>query len=261
METLGEYHHLRVFTENTNLTKLVDFLKQNTDVLCIVSEISKLGHRPHIHATIRFKKSINQFRDNFRKEFPQLFGNKSYSISAVKNYDSNIKYCLKGKANDYPDVLYTSLSDLEVKQYYNEYWAMMDGILKSKAKSKEPSSLPLSESESNPDNAIVIVKQKQRAIPWATKLTNFIIKEYPLLCSGIVDHLNGADVNYDLLHETLTGIILEHLGQASKNLDEFILIRLFNAQINAIIEKTGDAPSKKALKKSMSQKIRTRTII
>jgi len=255
MESLGEYHHLRVFTENVDLDKLVDFLKQNTDVLCIVSEISKIGNRPHIHSTIRFKKSISQFRDNFRKEFPQLFGNKSYSINPVRNYDSNIKYCLKGKANDWPDVLYTSLTDLEVKQYYNEYWQMNDMLLKAKSK-KQQDLLPESESKD-----IVIVKQKQKAIPWSVKLTNYIMKEYPLLCSGIVDHLNGADVNYDILHETLTGIILEHLGETSKNLDEFILIRLFNAQINAIIKKTGDPSSQKALRKSMSQKIRQRTII
>lgn len=255
MEHLGEFHHLRCFTELVDVEKLVNFLKTETDVLVIVHEISKVGHRPHIHATLRFHKAVNTFRDKFRKEFPELFGNKSYSISKVRDYESNLKYCLKGIPSDYPDVLYTTLSDADVKQYYNEYWALQDSILKSKAKSKEVNM----GCQNDPSCESTLVK-KVKSKTWAQKLTKHIIDEYPLLCQGLCQHRSGMNVDYDLLHESLTGIILEHLGKESKNLDEFILIRLYNGQLNAIIEQTGDDVAKRNFKKDLSQKIKSKTL-
>lgn len=253
--SLGEYHHLRCFVENVDVPKLVEFLKLETQVLVIVHEISTIGHRPHIHATIRFRKAINTFRDKFKKEFPQLFGNKSYSITKVKNYDSNIKYCLKGVPNDYPDVLYSTLTDDEIKQYYNEYWEVQDSILKSKAKSKEVNMGCLNDPSCN---SLLVPKAKSKT--WSEKLTKYIIDEYPLLCQGFTQYHSGQKtVDYELLHETLVGIILEHLGKHSKNLDEFILIRLYNAQLNAIIQQTGDDQAKRNFKKELSGKIKSKT--
>lgn len=245
---------MRCFTEQVDVSKLVNFLKTETDVLVIVHEVSKVGHRPHIHATIRFRKAINTFRDKFRKEFPELFGNKSYSISKVRDYESNLKYCLKGAPNDYPDVLYTTLSDDDVKQYYNEYWVVQDSILKSKAKSKE-----VNMGCQNDSSLDCISVPKTKSKTWSEKLTKHIIDTYPLLCQGFIQHHSGQKTDYDLLHETLTGIILEHLGKHSKNLDEFILIRLYNNQLNAIIQQTGDEVAKRNFKKELSAKIKHKT--
>lgn len=250
---MEEFYHFRCFTESIVLEDLVNFLKTETDVLIIVFEVSHGSHKEHIHATLKFRKAINTFRDKLRKQFPSIFGNKSYSIQKVKNYDSNIKYCCKGKANDYPEVLFSTLSDAEIKQYYTEYWELQNSILKSKAKSNEVNM------GCQNDSSLPIVKTKVKTVTWSEKLTKHIIEEYAGLCQGFVDYHRGVKVDYDVLHETLVGIILERLGKVSKNLDEFILIRLYNAQLNAIIQQCGDDKSKSNFKKELAGKIKLKT--
>lgn len=252
---IAEYYHFRCFTETIVLDDLVTFLKEQSNVLLIVFEESKITHRPHIHATVRFPKAVNTFRDKLRQKFPNLFGNKSYSICKVRDYDSNLKYCCKGKPSDYPEVLYTSLGNDEIKQYYNEYWQVQDSILKAKAKSKDEVNMDCQ----NDPLLIVEAKSKVKSLTWSEKLTKTIIRDYPLMCDGFVQYHNNKSVDYDLLHEGLTGVILEHLGKHSKNLDEFILIRLYNAQINAIIQQCGDDGAKRNFKKELSQKIKHKT--
>lgn len=250
--SLGEFYHFRCFTESIDRDELVTFLKEQATVLLAVFEESHTTHRPHIHVTLQFPKSVNAFRDKLRQKFPSIFGNKSYGISKVRDYESNLKYCCKGKPNDYPDVLYTTITDDMIKQYYNEYWAVQDSILKAKAKSNVEVNTGCQNDPST--------KEKVRSQTWSEKLHKTIVNDYPLLCQGIVQYHSGQSVDYDLIHETLTGIILENLGKHAKNLDEFILIRLYNAQLNAIIQNCGDEKSKRNFKKDLSQKIKGKTL-
>lgn len=252
---MAEFYHFRCFTESIEQDELITFLKENTNVLLAVFETSYGSHRPHVHVTLQFPKSVNAFRDKLRQKFPTIFGNKSYSISKVRDYESNLKYCCKGTASDYPDVLYTTIPDDMVKQYYNEYWVVQKSVLKAKAKSKEVNM------GCQNDSSLPEVKQpKVRTLTWSEKLHKTIVADYPGLCQGFVQYHSGLTVDYDMLHEALTGVILEHLGKHAKNLDEFILIRLYNAQLNSIIQNCGDEKCKTNFKKELSQKIKGKTM-
>lgn len=257
MEELGDWKHFRCFTDSINQDEMVDFLKHSCKVLIIVFETSKIGHRPHIHATIIPHKAISTFRDDLRKKFPQIFGNKSYSINAVKNFDSNIKYCCKGTANDYPDILYTTLTDDEWKQYYNEYWKLQGKILKDKKNSGVNMGCQNGSSEE-----IVVKTKRVRTKTWSEKVSDLLLEDYAGLCDGIIAYHEGNafPVPYDTLQEKLMEVILENLGKTAKNLDELILVRLYNAQYNCIIQNSNSLKAKKHFNSLLFSKVKTKLI-
>lgn len=260
METLGEWKHFRCFVKDVDELQLVDFLKEHCEVLIIVLEHA-MSDRRHIHATIRPFKAINTFRDALRKKFPQIFGNKSYSIAKVRDYDSNIKYCCKGRCNDYPDVLYTTLTNEEVKQYYNEYWLLAKQIQDSKQSIVSKTEVNMGCQNDPSVNEAVIVK-RPRSLTWSEKLTKTILQDYPLLCEAIVQHRDGllTEMDYPYYQDKLLGIILKSLGRHSKTFDDFMLLRFYNAQYNAIIQARGSSQTQENFEKMMGDKLRTKLL-
>lgn len=248
---------MRCFTDNINIDNLVEFLKKETNVLLIVFEVSHGGNRPHIHATIEFKNAVNTFRDKLRKEFPELFGNKSYSISKVRDYDSNIKYCLKGKANDYPHVLYTTLLDEDVKQYYYEYWKLKQTICNNKKEAE----LKTQKSSECCDEGYEAPKKKPKVLTWSLKLKKYIKDNHPDIVHKYITYFNSYKCDdYAKLQDQLVEIILDHLGRDAKNLDDFIICRFYNAQVNSIIKESNDDKAKQNFAKDLADRNRARML-
>lgn len=246
-----EYFHFRCFVDQLNEADLVSFLKETTDVDVITHE-EGLNIRQHIHSIIRIPIRMNTWRDHLLKKFPTIKGNKSYSCAVVKKYDEMTRYCLKGRVNDWPDVLYTKYTEDQVKEFYSRYWKIQDEILAAKRVSVEVNT----GCQNDPSTEIRV--KRVRAPTWSQKLTTTIIKEFPGLCNAVCQHYSGVDIDYDEGHESLTSIILENMGQASKNLDEYILTRIYNAQVTAIIAKTATPVQKSVFHKRIARNIKSK---
>lgn len=221
-----DFFHFRLHTDELQMADLVSFLHEQASVNFIVKEFGK-GNREHIHACLSLKVPRQTFTDRLKRKFTVVKGNGYYSLQKLKkDYDTNARYCYKGTASDYPDIVYTIHTEEEWKKYYNDYWSQFK---KNKVEHVDTTTYILPEK-----------KVKVKALPWSKKLTNRLFEDYPMLCKAIIDyHASncGSDIEYDKLQQSLLSICLRALGNESKNLDEFILIRLYNGQLNAILSR------------------------
>lgn len=83
---------------------------------------------PHIHAIVCTSMLIRSFRNKFLRAFPNLSGNGSYSITAVKDEDKYNRYMCKGAGEGSPPrivskngLLYTEdWAEEQHRRYYEE---------------------------------------------------------------------------------------------------------------------------------------------
>ena len=216
MNTLGEFTHFRVHIDNPDFSMetFLTFLHTNSDVVCIVREC---GIRPHVHCTISLKVAKSTFIDRLHKSFPFLKGNGSFSCKKVREYDNNLRYCYKGKANDYPDVIYSTHSAKEQKEYYVRYWETFKSNMETKKVSK-------AKSESEFDGSVVITKAKSKT--FMMKVSDKLYSECKPLC-GSIWHYEGASeftaVNsLEFCQEYLANYLYKEMGNSVKNLDDMI---------------------------------------
>ena len=237
---LGEFYHFRCHTDGLDRDALVTYLRAECDVLCIVSEF---GTRLHIHSTIKPKTNKNTFISRLQKKFPAVVGNGSYSCGKVKNYDSNLKYCYKGTPTDYPDVLFSSHTDDEIKTYYKAYWVLQDKIRKDLKTRKEKTTKVTETDQSGNDIVTTIRKIKYRS--WGMKLRDYVMTDHEPLVKSIWHHeaqLSNIKTEYvpinnlQYCQEYLYNLFKNHLGKDVKNIDDFILERMFRGLYSSLCE-------------------------
>lgn len=69
------------------------------------------ANRPHLHCYVDYSLTMSTFRQHLKKEFPNMEGNKDYSLKKVDNPSSLMSYiCKEG------DVKYKGFSDEEKSQ-------------------------------------------------------------------------------------------------------------------------------------------------
>jgi len=117
------------------------FLLQNGSNILSIKEID--AERPHIHTVLLFDKTKSTFWQRLKKKFPDLDGNKDFSISEVKDTPQDLQnilqYICKGEtiesvvveANNTSSAITTKLPDVILhhpKEHYdimklcNDYW-------------------------------------------------------------------------------------------------------------------------------------------
>lgn len=233
---MEDFLHFRVHTDELDIDELMTFLHTQSDVHFAVKEFGK-SNREHIHACIVLKCAKQTFVDRMKKTFKVINGNKYYGLTKLKkDYDTNARYCYKGKANDYPDVIY-SIHTVEVwKEYYKAYW-------------EEHKIL-------HPVNAQVTPFVKEPRVKCRTfmqKLRDKVFEEYPALPPAIwryygykSDDLCPTDIDtFDKCIDYLAELLYQSLGEAVKNIDDFIFERLYRGLLAAIIVR---CPDRKLLK-------------
>lgn len=227
---IGIFYHFRVHTESIDLDTFVEFLKTETDLLFIVKEFGK-ANKEHIHSTLKLKKAKTTFIDKLKKSFPSICGNKSYSLTPVKDFDKNCRYCYKGAANDYPDILFTRHTEEEWKDYYKRYWNEFKELHKVvNMGCQNGSTLLLPEA-----------KTKTKSKTFMVKICDELWEDHrPIFGSiwyfhGCKDYepINTLKDNQDYLADYL----LRKLGATAKNLDKFIFERLYRGLYNHILTK------------------------
>lgn len=90
---------------------ITNFLMNMTNIEKLIIGKELDANRPHIHCYIDYKLTMSTFRQRLKKEFPQMDGNKDYSLKQVDNPASLMSYiCKEG------DVKYKGFSDEEKSQ-------------------------------------------------------------------------------------------------------------------------------------------------
>lgn len=242
-KVLGEFLHFRVHTDELEVQELVTFLHEQSEVHFIVKEFGK-SNREHVHACIKLKCPKQTFVDRMKRKFSVIKGNGYYSLKQIKtDYDRNARYCYKGKANDYPDIVYTIHTKEEWMAYYNAYW-------------KEYTELhrPLTVTP-------VVEGKKVRSRTFMVKLCDKVFEEYPVLPRAIWSYYGWKNdehcpTDLDTLQKCqdyLAELLYSELGNAVKNIDDFIFERMYRGLYAGIIvrcpEKLFAEDSKKLLNK------------
>lgn len=178
--------------------------------------------RPHIHihgqAFLKFKNT-KQFRREFKdKWFTFLKGNSDYTMKGPDtNPQPNLggyKYVCKGKSADWdtgkPEILATTFSEDEIKEFHRQYWNYQQREVINQDTHPELLDIP---------------KKKREYKSWTQKN----IEIWDALHEGI-----SYDGNDSAQRMELTRFILTRMGQAGKDLDDYIFLRKFRAFENGI---------------------------
>lgn len=241
MDAIGEFMHFRVHTDELELKDLIEFLHEQSIVHFVVKEFGQ-SNREHIHACLKLKCPRTTFTDRLKSKFKVIKGNGYYSLKKLKkDYDTNARYCYKGKANDYPDIIYTIHTEEQWKKYYKSYWEQF----------KELHPPPVS-------NVVKTTRVKTRT--FTQKLVDEIMEDYNGLALAIWHYkgyksktLPKEDVEY--YQDYLGELLLMRLGQAVKNIDSFIYERMYKALWYGILSRCPENILKQD-SKEMIQKFR-----
>lgn len=213
MAKIGEFMHFRVHTDELEISELMDFLQKQTDIHFVVKEFGK-SNREHIHACLVLKCAKTTFVDRLKKQFSVIKGNKYYGLGKLKkDYDTNARYCYKGKANDYPDIVYTIHDESTWKKYYTDYWEQWK--------------------QSHPVVPKELLVKKEKTKTFQMKLLDEILDDYEDLVrciwfhKGYKGHEIAQKIDIEKCQDHLGEILLMRLGKCAKNIDKFIFERMY----------------------------------
>ena len=204
---LGNYLAVRINVDDT--TKLTprdvsDFFKSYLSPFITVAEnADEEVHRDHTHTLLKTTDSINTFRKQLKKKFPNINGNTDYSIQQVKTPYDSFKYMCKGKTeNTPPIVIATSFGAPLVAQAHVDFWDRRSQITQSNA----------------------ITKRSPKALTWTDRTLEELRQHY-----GGIEVLNRDTVI------ALTDDVLKKLGKTAKKFSQRTLSELVLGFGNALL--------------------------
>lgn len=119
------YYHVRI-TYDIDSEEYKTYAQQRTLQHIIVKEnADQECKQPHLHFHSKtLHKNDQAFRREFKKWFPQLQGNSSYSLK--QGNEIGYRYVCKGTDPDWdigkPEVLSSTFSEEEIKEFHRQYW-------------------------------------------------------------------------------------------------------------------------------------------
>lgn len=153
-------HSYAIRVDGDDVWDLVSYLESDGGGYFVVREAGDNGGNVHMHAVLRSDRNIQAVRRAFTRMFPDLVGNKAYSIAEVRDLDRYHRYMCKGEsAETAPEVVgaygleYASVAwqDAQHAAYWEEH----------QATSARRRSQPLTE--------FTVVACKEARIPWSDK--------------------------------------------------------------------------------------------
>lgn len=103
LDTETDQYTLRVHTHEAELIDVALWVRQHSTTCFIVREQAT---RAHFHAIFGTRKSVDQWRKDFKKKFPHLEGNKHYSLKSIKSQIGIKDYlCKGGNLGELPEIL------------------------------------------------------------------------------------------------------------------------------------------------------------
>jgi len=222
-----QYFHIRL-THNVGNPKYAQYMKERTVTHLMVTEneetADKQAHH-HCHF-VSIKTNSQSLRREFLKWFPEIAGNGSYALKdGTGKKPANARgfvYVAKGTGPDWdtqkPNVVSTSFSDDEVKEFHRQYWNHHDRIIVNTA--------DLSHVGDAKQQLQDIAKAERRKRPtWTQSVISEIRIQHP-------DH--GYDYQDHLDRKYLVDKILSRMGEGGKALDETVFRRIFFAVYNGL---------------------------
>jgi len=171
--------------------------------------------REHFHALFSSRKKIEQFRKDFRKNFPDLKGNSGYSLKDVKSEIGIQDYICKGDSlGIMPEVLEASpmWDETKIKGHHESYWNRHEHH-----KSEEEANVL---AKTGNDTLIISgMKTKVRTPTFIEKVANKLRKQDPE---------REWQFRLEIHRKHIYRTMMESLGESGKAFDKQILKRLFN---------------------------------
>lgn len=209
---------LRVHTYDDELPVVAEWVRQNSTLCLIVREMAT---RAHFHAIFGTRKSIEQWRKNFKKRFPHLEGNKNYSLKDIKSQIGIKDYlCKGGNLGELPHVMERSPSwtDQKIMEHHQSYHSRHVPEVEAAEAAKQGSDSLVSDTNG---------RTRVRTPTVCEKVALCLQKEYP-------DHEWQFS---NTLHRSIVyKRMMKKLGEAGKAFDIVVLKRLFNGVMHQLCE-------------------------
>lgn len=191
-----------------------DFLiREGTHILSVYE--SDAG-RPHIHSVFQFPKTKSTFGQRLKKKFPNLEGNKDFSISEVKDTPEDLQnilqyICKADSKTDTPDVRFVSPNfnednKAEIFRLHNEYWRVNSELKESNVQE---------------------VTTKQKA-PRAKTFTELVLLEVKRECPNHKWDMN--EISMSLVFD----VVMKKLGEKVKTFDRQVLRKIVFGVLNVL---------------------------
>jgi len=228
------FFHIRIH-KNPRTERYLTFVKERFSEFIVCHEPQDEDvSRDHIHihgqAYLKFKTE-KQLRTEFKRWFPSpmIDGNADYTLKGPDNKIApnvfGYKYVCKGLKDDWdtgkPEILATTFNPEQIQEFHRQYW--------------------------NHQNRIIADYNPVGVVDSGEKLNGVKVKkDYRNWTRKKIDEWNELyehDVPYsgsDQQRLVLTKFILKNLGDAGKALDSTIFMRIFNAFVNGIKNKSNE---------------------
>jgi len=210
---------LRVHTFSDELPVVAEWVRKNTTTCLIVREEAT---REHFHALFETRKKLEQFRKDFRIQFPHLKGNSGYSLKNVRSQIGIEDYLCKGEyLGSLPEILEKSPSWTEEKIYthHKSYWDrhVTEDVANKQAK--------------NGNDSVVMVSAGRLRIRQPSAIEK--------IASRIRNHHTEQELNHwtnnDITRRKIIREIMDYLGESGKGFDMIILKRLYYGVLHQIL--------------------------
>lgn len=152
---MSDAYDISIRLDGSDSTALVAWLNADGGSYLVVSE--KQEENPHFHVYLRSTRKISAVRTSFKRAFPELKGNGSFSISQVRDVSKYYCYMMKGESVEVMaqvvaahGVQHTDTAWQQAK--HDEYWEVNEEI------NRRRKLLPVGE--------VVLAECKQKGIRW-----------------------------------------------------------------------------------------------
>lgn len=118
------------------------------DGYILVREVAPSG--AHCHAILDAHKDLKSVRNSFTRAFPELIGNKAYSLKECNDdYDAYIRYICKGDSKEIAPVVWGRCgllyTDAAIAEAHEKYYVNQEAVIENAAKRKKIDKLNLVE--------------------------------------------------------------------------------------------------------------------
>ena len=217
--------HLRIHGLEDELPVYAEWVRKNTTTCLIVKET---GERGHIHCLIETKKKLEQFRKNMKLQFPNLEGNKSYSMKDVRSDKGIQDYLCKGECLGEMPFVYEkspSWTDEKIKQHHESYWArhIQETLANTLAKTGNDSIIPAKQG-----------KLKIRTPTAVERIAQKVRNHYG------EEEIASWGYHNQITRKKILSILLEYLRDLGKTLDIIVLKRIYFGVLHQLLPQQSD---------------------
>lgn len=138
---------LRVDISDESKQKLIEWINK-FDGYILVREVAPSG--AHCHAILDAHKDLKSVRNSFMRAFPELVGNKAYSLKECNDdYEAYIRYICKGDGKDQAPVVWGRCgllyTDILIAEAHDKYYVNQEAVIENAVKRKKIDKLNLVE--------------------------------------------------------------------------------------------------------------------